>query len=147
MLALVVFGACLLVAEGALRVASDRPVLTSEWLLEHPEILDAEAIFAPEAARGAPGPEGDGRPLLVTLGDSFTRGHPVARADAYPAVLVRRLVAGGTPVRLLDLGLGDTGPDQHLRWLERELAAGLRPDVVVWQLCPNDVWDNVSEAV
>jgi acyl-CoA thioesterase I len=48
-------------------------------------------------------------PSIVVLGDSLTSGRGIAKADAYPAVLQRRLEDGGYHYRVVNAGVsGDT---------------------------------------
>jgi hypothetical protein len=83
------------------------------------------------------------RETVVTLGDSFVSGHPVARKDNYPAVLGRLLGARGRPVNLINMGIGDSGPDQHLRLFKEYVLPRLTPDMVVWSFYANDILDNL----
>jgi acyl-CoA thioesterase-1 len=51
-------------------------------------------------------------PRIVALGDSLTSGLGIARADAYPAVLQRKLQAAGLPHEVVNAGVsGDTTAD------------------------------------
>ncbi|TDJ46280.1 MAG: hypothetical protein E2O52_05300, partial [Gammaproteobacteria bacterium] len=72
------------------------------------------------------------RETVVTLGDSFVEGYPVAMKDSYPAVLGRLLGARDRPANVINMGLGDSGPDQHLRLFKEHLLPRLTPDIVVW---------------
>jgi hypothetical protein len=137
----------LIVVEGMLRVIVERPVLASEWLLPRPRWPDDDVIFSPPKQRVDARYElVEGLASLVALGDSFTKGYPVGREAGYPSVMRRLLLERGTPMNVVELGMGDTGPDQQLRAFERELLARMTPDVVVWQFYPNDVWDNGVKA-
>jgi hypothetical protein len=90
----------------------------------------------------------DDAPVVLALGDSFTAGHPVDRErDGYPAVLERLLAGRGVRATVLNAGMGDTGPDQHLRLFRTYVLPRLTPAVVVWSIYGNDVWDNVERAV
>jgi acyl-CoA thioesterase-1 len=94
------------------------------------------APAAPPAAR----PEDPGRPRIVFLGDSLTAGLGLADTEAYPALLQKRLNAGGYGWEVVNAGVsGDTTAaglervdwalDQgHVRILVLELGAndGLR---------------------
>jgi lysophospholipase L1-like esterase len=52
------------------------------------------------------------RKTVVTLGDSFTEGFPVDDSNNYPSVLGRLLDERGMPVNIINMGMGDSGPDQ-----------------------------------
>jgi lysophospholipase L1-like esterase len=133
--------------ELALRVLVERPLLVSEWILVLPGLRDDDVIFLPPHLRSDAHYTLQGAsPVLVAMGDSFTAGHPVANADAYPSVLGALLLARGIPTQVIEIGVGDTGPDQQLRAFERDVLARLTPNVVVWQFFPNDEWDNVIKA-
>ncbi len=89
-----------------------------------------EHVFGPKTAR----------PILV-VGDSFTEGLDVPGSRMWFAELARRypqqsLIAYG--------GLG-YGTLQQLRILKRYHAQGVRPALVVLQLCSNDILNNLFE--
>jgi acyl-CoA thioesterase-1 len=59
------------------------------------------------------------RPRIVALGDSLTAGLGIAKSEAYPAVLERRLRAAGYDAEVVNAGLsGDTsaGALRRLDW-------------------------------
>jgi hypothetical protein len=45
------------------------------------------------------------------------------------------------------MGMGDSGPDQHLRLMRKFVLPRLRPDIVIWQLYTNDIGDNIRQAL
>ena len=77
------------------------------------------------------------------MGDSFTRGFPVLSSQNYPAHLEQILEEGGFPVNVINTGLGDSGPDCHLRLLVDYLLPRVNPSIVIWTFYPNDIRDNV----
>lgn len=139
--------ATLLAAEAALRALSLRPKLETEWLLGRPDMLRPGPIFFDPATERDVYYETRDRPIVVALGDSFTQGYPVSKADSYPAVLADLAAERDIPVSVIAICAGNTGPDQQLHVFEHELLPRLTPDVVVWQLYANDIGDNVSKAV
>jgi hypothetical protein len=137
----------LVVTDLVLRVFVERPSLVSEWVHASRALRDVDVIFLPPGLRSDDHYESRGAStVIVTMGDSFTEGHPVAPSDAYPAVLEGLLDARGLSAKVIDMGIGDTGPDQHLRVFEREVLRRLTPNIVVWQFFPNDEWDNLVKA-
>jgi SGNH hydrolase-like domain, acetyltransferase AlgX len=73
-------------------------------------------------------PAGDGRPVLLWLGDSFAFGYGVD----YDVSFVGLLAADGrTPYRHVDAAVGGYGPVQYRQTLEYLLDRGLRPRVVL----------------
>lgn len=93
-------------------------------------VTTAEPAAAPVAAPVSNGP------LVIFLGDSLTAGYGLPENQAYPALLERRLVAKGAPVRILNAGVsGDTtaGGLARLDWLLKQ-----KPDVLVVGLGGND---------
>jgi hypothetical protein len=79
-------------------------------------------------------------PTILFLGDSFTHAHTVANGSAFYDHFERRLPY---PAKVYAAGVGGYGTAQEyllLRRLQR-----LKPDVVVWQLCDNDIINNVFE--
>jgi len=85
--------------------------------------------------------------LIITLGDSFTEGYPV-QGHGYPEQLQTKLTSlYGSTVQVINFGMGDTGPDQHLRIFKELILPAMKPDIVVWSLYPNDISDNVNYAL
>lgn len=134
----------LVAGEAVLRAIGGAPEIVSEDALDKDDWFDREIIHLPPAyCSDRYYAVDEARPKLVALGDSFTKGMPVAPSASYPSLLRAVLAARGHPTNVIDLGMTDTGPDQHLRMFERELLTRLTPDVVVWQFYPNDAWDNL----
>ena len=79
---------------------------------------------------------------IVALGDSFTWGFPVNFKDTYPSVL--ESLFNSKSIAVLNMGLGDSGPDQHLKVFQKYVLSEIKPDIVIWQFYPNDTWDNLS---
>jgi acyl-CoA thioesterase-1 len=74
---------------------------------------------------------------IVALGDSLTAGLGVDEAQAYPAVLERRLKADGHAVRVVNAGIsGETssGAVSRLEWT----LSSLDPDLVILETGAND---------
>lgn len=84
----------------------------------------------------AASPAGDDRPKIVAFGDSLTAGLGVAREEAYPAQLQRRLDALGLRYRVINAGVsGETtaGGVRRVPWILRG-----RPEIVILELGAND---------
>ncbi|MEW6271766.1 MAG: hypothetical protein AB1689_20990 [Thermodesulfobacteriota bacterium] len=85
-----------------------------------------------------PAPHPPGAPTILAAGDSFTYGHGMSDADAYPAVLQTLLRARGLAATVLNAGQPGYGSDQTYRGIvERWLA--LAPDVVLFGIHCSDV--------
>lgn len=84
-----------------------------------------------------------GRSVVMCLGDSFTQGYPVDPSHSYPAVLEELL----PQCCVVNLGIGDSGPDRQLAYFQRWVLPRLKPQLVIWALYANDVRDNVRTAV
>jgi lysophospholipase L1-like esterase len=78
---------------------------------------------------------------IVFLGDSFTMGYGVDDGQEFP-----QLLAGALGASVVNMGLGGTG---HGRWplILRNAAPAFDPEIVVLQLCSNDVEDDVTEGL
>jgi len=78
---------------------------------------------------------------IVFLGDSFTMGYGVDDGREFP-----QLLAGALGTSVVNMGLGGTG---HGRWplILRSEAPPFDPEIVVLQLCSNDVEDDVTEGL
>ena len=147
---LLAFGAVLVtlaLSEAVLRL---RPVkLQHTWLLTtHIAVLNPDLIYAkPAHLDPAYYRRAENLPNVITIGDSFTASFPVRKPRKYPLQLARILAQNDAPMNVIDLGLGDSGPDQHLRLFEEYALKYVRPDIVIWQLYTNDLWDNVEKQV
>ena len=86
-------------------------------------------------------PNANGRPRIVIIGDSFTHAVEVGDERAYWAVFARR----HPDHAVFAIGAGGYGTLQEALLLER-VGPRLQPDVVIWQLCDNDLTNNLFEA-
>ena len=87
----------------------------------------------------------DGERVIVALGDSFTEGYPVGPDAAWPALLEKSLDEADTPTRVINMGMGNTGPQQQVRILEDQLLSRIKPDDVIWALYANDLGDDLIQ--
>jgi acyl-CoA thioesterase-1 len=81
-------------------------------------------------------------PVVAVLGDSLAAGLHLARDEAFPAVLQRKLAHAGLPFRLVNAGVsGDTttGGLERVDWLLRQ-----DPTVVIVELGANDGFRGVE---
>ena len=126
----------LVVAEAVLRVVA-WPAISWEWQLEAPQrVPDAATILVDPRLRDRASYPSDA-PGWVALGDSFTAGTGVAAERAWPALLSEQV---GDAV--LNLGLANSGPQQHARLLEAHAWPHVRGARVVWALYANDLQDD-----
>ena len=98
-------------------------------------LLVGLSSFFPTARAAAPAVVDD-RPKIVAFGDSLTAGLGVARDEAYPAELQRRLDALGLQYRVINAGVsGETtaGGLRRVPWILRS-----KPAVVILELGAND---------
>ena len=75
-------------------------------------------------------------PLVIFLGDSIANGLHLAKDDAFPSVLHRRLTEDGVPFRLViagGSGLTTAGGASRMKWLLKQ-----EPDLLVVELGAND---------
>jgi len=73
---------------------------------------------------------------IVAVGDSLTAGLGVNEEDAYPALLEKKLRAGGYPWRVVNAGIsGETssGTLSRVNWILK-----LKPDIVILETGAND---------
>jgi acyl-CoA thioesterase I len=67
------------------------------------------ALLAVVTALAVPATANEDAPRIVALGDSLTSGRGIGKADAYPAVLQKRLEDGGYNYHVVNAGVsGDT---------------------------------------
>lgn len=148
-LAVMVVAASLLLCEVTLRCLGIPGELEEEWLLLPDEVrgrvFDPQTLFANlEFLDENHYRTEEGKPTIVALGDSYTGGFHVARADNYLSVLRRQLHRDGIDATIIDMGVGYSGNDQHLAILKHKVLTRLQPDLVIWQLCYNDLWENIE---
>lgn len=141
-----------LVVEVAMRVAGYYPRLSMPDLLRSEArryaVPDRSVIMIKPAFLSDDHYEvNSGRTKIVALGDSFTASFPVAAVDSYPNIMAQVLRERGCNVDVIDMGMGNSGPDQHLYLMKNHVLPRLRPDLVVWQFYRNDIGDNQRQAV
>jgi hypothetical protein len=86
-------------------------------------------------------PDANGRPRILIIGDSFTHAVEVGDQRAYWAVFARR----HPDYAVFAIGAGGYGTLQEALLLER-VGPRVRPDIVIWQFCDNDLINNLFEA-
>ena len=134
----------LLLVEAALHATGFVPELSWEWQLESRDrVPDESAILInPRFLRDSHYETGDAERVMVALGDSFTEGYPVGWNAAWPALLEAQRRDEGENTRVLSFGLGNSGPEQHLRILEDHILARVQPDDILWTFYANDLGDD-----
>ncbi|MEA2080382.1 MAG: GDSL-type esterase/lipase family protein [Pseudomonadota bacterium] len=141
----------IVVSDLVLRSVGYLPQVDNEWLLgrgEDSRVPDDQLILVrPQMLTENYYNVDPTLKTIVALGDSFVEGHPVKRSDSYPTILGRLLGERGRPVNVLNMGIGDSGPDQHLRLMKAYVLPRLTPDIVIWSFYANDVFDNLQQAV
>ena len=80
--------------------------------------------------------------VIISVGDSFTFGHNVKPDDAYPAQLERLLRKSGLNVLVHNAGVLGYGADQEYSYIIDELIPGFHPDLIVWNVNINDIYDS-----
>lgn len=130
-------------SEILLRISGYKPELAVEWYLNcQQRVLDDEIIcIDPLFLEPTHYQITDGNLIIVALGDSYAAGYPVDSRYGFPAALAVNLKAQGVPCLVTNFGLGNSGPDQHLRLFRTRILEYRVPDVVVWSFCLNDVRD------
>lgn len=83
-------------------------------------------------------PRAPGELRVLAMGDSFTFGHGVSAAEAWPEVLAARLSSDDRPATVFNAGVPGYGIDQVLRALPERLAQ-TDPDLVLIGIHCSDV--------
>ena len=86
-------------------------------------------------------PRYSGKKIILFIGDSFTHGHEVSTGEAYYDIF-ERLEKDNYSVYAA--GIGGYGSLQEYMAITL-LSDEIKPDIVVWQLCSNDISNNVYE--
>ena len=139
--------ASILGVEFLLHLAGVWPNISWEWQLQAnarapsaTSILTLPRFLGDDYYRTA-----DDERVIVALGDSFTEGYPVGPDAAWPALLEKSLDRADTPTRVINMGMGNSGPQQQVRILEDQLLPRIKPDDVIWALYANDLGDDLIQ--
>jgi lysophospholipase L1-like esterase len=99
---------------------------------------------------GFRGPEPAAFPAhaLLFIGDSFTLGYGVDDGEEFPARIAKALDQRKGPgkVPVVNASLGDNGNGRWVKFLRTD-ATRFEPRIVVFQVCSNDIGDNVREGL
>ncbi len=82
---------------------------------------------------------------ILAIGDSLTEGYGLEEADAYPALLQKRLLADGHDYKVINAGIsGETtsGLRSRIDW-----AITLAPDIVIIETGANDALRGIDSAL
>ncbi|MEO6029284.1 MAG: GDSL-type esterase/lipase family protein [Candidatus Binatia bacterium] len=121
-----------------------RPENAVRWSSpEFTEISHTNALGLRGAAVAVKRP---GAQRVLALGDSFTYGHGVQDAEAYPAVVEALLRARAHDVQVLNAGVPGYNTDQSYTYALRDGLA-LAPDVIVLGIHCSDVSDNYESSL
>jgi hypothetical protein len=85
--------------------------------------------------------DGGERPRILFIGDSFTHAVEVGDDRAYYAIFARHY----PDYAVFAIGAGGYGTLQEALLLE-QVGPRVQPDIVIWQLCDNDLTNNLFES-
>lgn len=109
-----------------------------------PAPIRPDSTASPKAAASAP--QADER-LILALGDSLYAGYGLAQDESFPAVLERRLDAGGVPARIVNAGVsGDTTAGGRGRLAFTLDGLERKPDLAIVGLGANDALRGLDPA-
>jgi len=116
------------------------PSRCTRWLLTILAMTACTCLAACEKQKeSAAAPAADNRPVegtIVALGDSLTAGYGLSEANAYPALLEKKLHQAGYRWRVVNAGIsGETssGTLARLDWVLK-----LKPEIVILEIGAND---------
>ena len=135
----------IITVEVALRLANYNPQISTDWqLLPSRRILDTDLIMThPKFFHPDYYGNSNDNLTVIALGDSFTMGYEMSRDQSYTRVLKRLLEDSLGSVTVFNAGVGDTGTDQQLRLFKKFFLRNTKPDIVIWQLYRNDIYNNI----
>lgn len=126
--------------EGILRVRyNDIPITHEFFLTAQDRVLSPEYIFEQTQS---PEPRTDDRFHIAIIGDSFSACDMFITQECYPQILEAMLAHNGKKIHIQSYGMGGNNADMELRYFIDKILP-TRPDLVIWQLYANDVWENV----
>jgi lysophospholipase L1-like esterase len=121
-----------------------RPANAVRW--SSPEFTEVSHTNALGLRGAAVAAKALGEQRVLALGDSFTYGHGVQDAEAYPAVVETLLRARGHDLQVLNAGVPGYSTDQSYTYALRDGLA-LEPDVVLLGVHCSDVSDNYESSL
>lgn len=80
---------------------------------------------------------------IIVLGDSMTFGHGVNNDETFPNQLERIFQEKGRHIDVINAGIKGYGTDQSYKLFITRLRT-LKPDMVIFAICINDVFDNIN---
>lgn len=84
---------------------------------------------------------------IVALGDSFTEASQVSLEEGFPKILEKKLKAGYEQIRVVNCGIGNTGTDQQMIFLQKECIK-YHPNIVMLNFyIGNDFANNYASLV
>lgn len=139
-------GAALAICEIGFRVLGIQYPLMNEWLLyTSNKRISPKYIF--EKLNVGPVNPSDGKRIVV-MGDSFSEEGLWRHLgiESYPELLTSMFHERDESVHVYNYGIGASGSDQEFRYFVDHIIP-LHPDLIIWQLYANDVWENVIQPV
>lgn len=104
------------------------------------EVVETAPYPSPYLLRTATGNAG---PTILFIGDSFTHAYTVSTGAAFYDWVEKLLPF---PTRVYAGGVAGYGNVQENLLIKKIVATiGIRPDIIVWQICGNDLINNVYE--
>jgi hypothetical protein len=100
---------------------------------DHPYAINSWGLRGVEIARKAPGGK-----RIVLVGDSWFFGWQIRDEDRLESVM--RAMLKDAPVEVVTVALPGWNVRSEAAFLESRMEA-LDPDLLVWEICPNDMWD------
>lgn len=137
---LCVFLMLALFTEGVLRIFQVSTPLQFDYLFTwNNQKLSAEYIFEKNRIPEVFGSTGY---HIAVIGDSFSACDQFDQITCYPRYIHKLFEQEGKNVQIFDYAAGMNNTDREFRFfVDRILPT--HPDLVVWQLYTNDVWENV----
>jgi hypothetical protein len=142
-------GMALILVELLLHLFVTPPALLQEWVLSefyrHYRVFDNDTLFTrPQYLDKDYFASADEDLTIIALGDSFTEGSFWQKDFNYPTYLRGMLEDAGVDATVINAGLIYSGNDQHLALLKHKILPVSKPDIVIYQFCFNDFWDNID---
>ncbi|MGI6394063.1 MAG: SGNH/GDSL hydrolase family protein [bacterium] len=83
----------------------------------------------------------DAKKTVLFIGDSYTHAHEVSSGSAYHDVFEEM---GKGKYRVFTVAIGGFGTMQQYMFL-KDVYEEIKPDYIIWQMCSNDIENNVFE--
>lgn len=128
--------------EGILRIRYNTIPITHEFFLLASDIQKSATYIFEKKRDSRPDIGDTDKYRIAVLGDSFSACDKFVAVICYPDILESMMGSNDTKMVIRSYGLAGNNTDRELRYFIDHVLP-TRPNLVIWQMYSNDVWENV----